>query len=267
MPTTALRRPSPARRFGRLVAFGVLHALPLILSIGLRRLGLRAAAARMAELQQRRKLAEVEAILARDEEVAPMLFAMMFPDQPLPGPIDEDFGVADSLVQELWEETSASFLDAGFAENAEIIVAIRERMGLVGWCKFVTALRNHDMDALEAFGELITEKEKWTSPDAYNQLLIEQEPDGRPVIVIDQPTNPDYTPPRPTAPLAAPARGRPRSAPRRRESRGRAMRSRGSRRVTSKSAGGGGSGDPPDESDSTGLALGQLSYQRKAVAA
>jgi hypothetical protein len=154
------------------------------------------------------------------------------------------FDHTEALVTLLWEEVVDGFADAGFGENAEILVAMQSRLGLGGICQLVVALRQQEAEPLQQLCDLVTQQERRTSPDCYNRLLVRRAAQGALVIVVDQPGNLDYLPP-----LVLPgtwlhlhthlSRGA-----RQRRSRGKPFRRRGSRRVTSRSAGGGDDPDP-----------------------
>jgi hypothetical protein len=149
------------------------------------------------------------------------------------------------LVSQLWCEIVNHFADEGFGENAEILVALDKRVGLDGICAFVEALRRGDIKLAQRFCDLISDEERRTSPGCHNRLIMRQSTTG-PVVVVDQPGNPEYRPPLVVAPTSQ-TFARRRFGARARQSRGRAFRCRGSRRTASRSPGGGSSDDPDPE--------------------
>ncbi|HEX5990436.1 MAG TPA: hypothetical protein VFY75_09520 [Solirubrobacterales bacterium] len=198
--------------------------------------------------------AEIEAC---DIEITCLLWEKMYPGAPSLREYDQrehqevaegrgplDFDHTEALITLLWEEIIDGFADAGFGENAEILVAMQSRLGLGGICQLVVALRQQEAEPLQQLCDLVKQQERRTSPDCYNRLIVRRAAQGALVIVVDQPGNLDYLPP-----LVPPgnelqfhthlARGA-----RQRRSRGKPLRRRGSRRVTSRSAGGGDDPDP-----------------------
>lgn len=195
-----------------------------------------------------------------DIEITCLLWEEVYPGAPSPQEYDRmehvelvegrqplGFDHTDTLVQMLWDEIVDQFADKGFGENAEILVAMRERLGLGGICQLVTAIRNEDAASMQRFCDLVTAYEKRISMDvSYNRLIVRRGAGGKLLIVIDQPGNPDYTPALVTQSRVR-AFVRRRLRARRRESQGgNPCRRRGSRRVASRSTGGGSSGDDPD---------------------
>ncbi len=194
-----------------------------------------------------------------DFEITRLLWAEMYPDAPAPVDYDLnehrelhegknplDFDHHWHLMSELWCEFCDYFADRGFEVNAEILTSIDKRIGLGGFCQFVYRLREGDMKEAQRYCDLVTDEERRGVGDCHNRLMMRRGTGGSPVIVIDQPGNPDYIPP-----LVMQSRVRAfvhrRFGARRRESQGsKPSRRRGSRRVTSRSSGGGSSGDDPD---------------------
>jgi len=136
---------------------------------------------------------------------------------------------------EHWGEIVDYFVDRGFGENAEILMAMDDRFGLNGMAELIDVLRAGDLRRVQRFCDLVTDQERSTTKgDCYNRLIARRGVGGAVVIVIDQPGNPDYVPPlvvRPTPRFSAPRRFRVRE----RSSRGKAVRRRGSRRTSSRS--------------------------------
>lgn len=182
------------------------------------------------------------------------------------------------LIAEMWSEFCGWFVDQGFGENAEILQAIDERIGLVGFCHLIQRLREGDVSTAQSFCKLITDQELKTraalaarareegrATDAdlcHNRINVRRGQAGAPVIVIDQPGNPEYTPP-----LVVNRQDRRPHLLRhlgahRRQSRGRSTRRRGSRRRAATGARG---GDPPDGGDDGPQRFGRLANGRLAI--
>jgi hypothetical protein len=196
-----------------------------------------------------------------DMEIAFTVWDQMYPNAPSPWEYDQrehlevhegqaplDFDHQWFVIGELWAEICEHFADPGFAEDASILTAMFERLGVLGICDFLNALRAGHFQAIQRFCDLITEQEKSAGFDCHNRLRARRTlvDGGRVVIVIDQPGNPDYRPPFVACGQRGPFAVRRRGNARARQSQGRPCRRRGSRRVPSRSAGGG-SDDPGGE--------------------
>jgi hypothetical protein len=208
-------------------------------------------------------------VAALDDEIADRLWQTMYPAEPPPGSGDlRDGDRAHELYSRLWDEAvGGHFADKGFGENGEILAAIMERLALGGFCQFVTSLRDGDATAAQRYCDLVTAEERRTAGSGcYNRLLVRRGADGKVLVVVDQPGNPEYVPPLIVRAAANVVGRRCRFGPRRRESNhGTPHRRRGSRRVTSRSAGGGGGGDDPDPEPRP--ALGRTTSNHSWVAA
>jgi hypothetical protein len=194
-----------------------------------------------------------------DFEITRLLWTEMYPDAPATDDYDRNehrelhagknplnFDHRWNLMSELWYEICDYFADRNFEVNAEILMSIDKRIGIGSFCQFVYRLREGDMKEAQRYCDLVTDEERRGVGDCHNRLMMRRGTGGSPVIVIDQPANPDYLPPLVMRSRVG-AFAHPRFGARGRESEGsKPTRRRGSRRATSRSSGGGSSGDDPD---------------------
>lgn len=167
----------------------------------------------------------------------------------------------DALLElrgELWSE----IFDHGFrwssdewrAVSVDIAVAMYEALTVDQMCRLVWCLRRRDVAGATGLLDLVTSHEKRQGHSYFNELALRRELNGEIRIHIAQLPNLTHVVSQREDRVSHVAFRR-RTGARQRSSRGKAMRIRGSRRVASRSAGGGGSGDP----DEPERALGPLS--------
>lgn len=207
------------------------------------------------------ELEEVEAEILVEVEAR---WREMFPEDPSLSELEairgEPFDAKHGLLSRLWEEIYgygagwSEGLDGLNAAATDICVDMFQLLGVDGMCDLVRGLRERDLRKITPLLARLSTYDRQKGHDTYNVIYAIRGGDDSLRLMIDQRINCVHG-------LAQQRRtGLIRFArrcwgARQRSSHGKASRTRGSRRVTSRSAGGGSSGDdPPGESEPPGLA-------------
>jgi len=162
---------------------------------------------------------------------------------------DEEFDAEFEFKGKLWEEIFDRGLRWGsrgmIGLSTDVCVDMFEVLDVVGMHELVMALRREDNRKITSLLSRLSNHDRQKGYDVYNAIYTQRGSDGRLCMVIEQHANPLYVA------MSHQRRrgpewvaGRFQRGARQRASRGRVLRTRGSRRATSRSAGGGDDPDP-----------------------